>query len=366
MMPAKTGLEINLLASVPHPVMAIAPTGQIAYVNSAAEQLFSTGASGLVDQHLSDILPDGNPLRSLVEQALSDGLVMREYDVEFSSPKTEPQIVDVQVAPIAGEEGVLATLQSQTLARKMDRQLTHRGAARSVSAMAAMLAHEIKNPLSGIKGAAQLLEQTAAESDKELTQLICDETDRIAGIVDRMEVFSDVRPPARDEVNIHDVLDHVRRVAQSGFARNLVFKEEYDPSLPPVSGDRDQLIQAILNLVKNAAEAVSDREHGEIILSTAYRQGVRMRVGPNQERISLPLEVLVIDNGGGIAEELLPYLFDPFVTTKTNGSGLGLALVAKIIGDHGGVIECANEGGKTVFRTLLPVMTSAPHQIEET
>lgn len=352
------GIESNLLSSLPHPVIAVSANGKISYVNSSAEHLFSTGASGLINQPLADILPEGNPLRTLVEQVLSGGTVMREYDVEFSSPKTEPQIVDVQVAPISGDDGVLATLQSQTLARKMDRQLTHRGAARSVSAMAAMLAHEIKNPLSGIKGAAQLLEQTAAENDKDLTQLICDETDRIAGIVDRMEVFSDVRPPARNEVNIHDVLDHVRRVAQSGFARNIHIKEEYDPSLPPVSGDRDQLIQAMLNLVKNASEAVDDREHGEITLATAYRQGVRMRVGGNSETVSLPLEVSVIDNGGGISEEILPYLFDPFVTTKTNGSGLGLALVAKIIGDHGGVIECAVEGGRTVFRTLLPVMSS--------
>ena len=145
-------------------------------------------------------------------------------------------------------------LQERTIADKMDRQLTHRGAARSVSALAAMLAHEIKNPLSGIRGAAQLLEQSAGDDDRTLTRLICDEADRIVKLVDRMEVFSDERPVEREPVNIHVVLDHVKRLAQSGFARRIKFIENYDPSLPPVFANRDQLIQVFLNLVKNAAE----------------------------------------------------------------------------------------------------------------
>ena len=215
-------------------------------------------------------------------------------------------------------------LQERTIADKMDRQLTHRSAARSVIALAAMLAHEIKNPLSGIRGAAQLLEQPASSEDRMLTRLICDEADRIVTLVDRMEVFGDDRPVARGPVNIHSVLDHVKRLAQSGFARNIRFIEDYDPSLPPVLANQDQLIQVFLNLVKNAAEAVADLgTDAEIQLTTAFRPGVRLSVPGKKSRVSLPLEFCVKDNGPGVPEDLLPNLFDPFVTTKADRQRAG-------------------------------------------
>jgi two-component system, NtrC family, nitrogen regulation sensor histidine kinase GlnL len=221
--------------------------------------------------------------------------------------------------------------------------------------MAAMLAHEVKNPLSGIRGAAQLLEQDADAAGRELTQLICDETDRIVALVDRMEAFSDHRPVEREAVNIHEVLERVRKVAQSGFARHTRLVEEYDPSLPPVRGNRDLLVQVFLNLVKNAAEALPGSD-GEIILTTAYRHGLRLAVPGGEGRQPLPLMVSVTDNGTGIPEDLRPYLFDPFVTTKRKGTGLGLALAAKVIGDHGGVIEFDSQPRRTVFRVFLPVV----------
>jgi len=247
-------------------------------------------------------------------------------------------------------------LQQRSMAQMIERQLTHRAAARSVSGMAAVLAHEIKNPLSGIRGAAQLLEPGLRDEDRALTQLICTETDRIRDLVDRMEVFGDERPLAVEPVNIHSVLDHVKRLAETGFADGSKINVDYDPSLPPLSGNRDKLIQAFLNLVKNAAEAIEEgREPGRIVLRTAFRPGVRLAVPGTGARVSLPLMIEVEDTGPGVPDELKPHLFDPFVTTKRKGTGLGLALVAKIIGDHGGVIECESVPKRTVFRVLLPL-----------
>jgi len=348
-----------LLGALPHPILVISEDNSIVYGNAAAEAFLSTSATMLTRLKLADVFAFGCPLLTLVDQVRESGSTVNEYGVEMASPKfSAPKLVDVYAGPMSeGVQLIVVMLQQRSMAQMIERQLTHRAAARSVSGMAAVLAHEIKNPLSGIKGAAQLLEQNLSDEDRVLSQLICSETDRIRNLVNRMEVFGDERPLSKEPVNIHDVLNHVRRLAETGFARGVRIIEDYDPSLPPIPGNRDKLVQAFLNLLKNASEAIGDDAEGQgrIVMQTSFRPGVRLLVPGADARMSLPLMIQIEDNGPGVPDHLKPHLFDPFVTTKHNGTGLGLALVAKIVGDHGGIIECESEANRTVFRVLLPM-----------
>ena len=347
-----------ILDSLSEAVVVVDGAGLIHYANLSAEQFFGVGRARLVSHPLSEFVPEDTPLFSLLEQVLVSGGAVAENGITLSSPRIGNRFCALRLSPIVESDGLVAvSLVEQSIARSIDRQMSNRSAARSVSALAAMLAHEVKNPLSGIRGAAQLLEQSASDSERELTTLICEETDRIVALVDRMEAFEDGRPIDRAALNIHQVLNHVRRLSQNGFGKNVRFVESYDPSLPDVFGDRDQLIQVFLNLVKNACEVPGDGER-EIELSTAFRHGLRLAVPGQQAKVNLPLVVSVRDNGRGVSDEIRSHLFDAFVTNKPTGTGLGLALVAKIVNDHGGAIEYESEPGRTTFRVMLPMQVS--------
>lgn len=348
----------NALSALPFAVLVIERDSSIAYMNGAAEQFFEQGATGLRGRRLNQLLPTDSPLFSLIAQSIAGQTSVAEYDVSISFPRGRPRNVAITAAPMMdGSSLTVVSLHEQSIARRINNQVAHRNAARSVTGLAELLAHEVKNPLSGIRGAAQLLEGAVVEpEDINLTRLICEETDRICDLVDRMGLFSDGELN-RSAVNIHLVLDRVRRVAQAGFGRHVEFVENYDPSLPAVYGNADQLIQVFLNVVKNACEAVP-RTNGKITITTSFQHGIRLALPGGTSRVQLPLIVSVQDNGKGILEDVAANLFDPFVTSKVEGSGLGLALVAKVMGDHGGIVEFETSEEGTEFRLRLPMHNS--------
>ena len=351
-----TEIILNSLGSA---VLVVNHLGELKYANSNAEQLFENSATQLIGSSIDELLPGRGPVYHLIMQTLEGSINVSEYGIELESPKIAKQLINIQVTPARELTGcVIINIVPRRISDKIDRQLTHRNAVKSVIAMAEMIAHEVKNPLSGIRGAAQLLEQNSNSEDKNLTQLICNETDRICALLDRIEVFSDQTPLDRSPVNVHQVLKRVRDISLTGFAKHKKIVEDYDPSLHLVDGNFDQLIQIFLNIFKNAAEA-TPIAGGEIRVTTSYVQGLRLTVpGPMMAAAQLPLMIEVQDNGQGIPEELQNHIFEPFITGKSQGSGLGLALTAKMVEAHGGIIEFESQPGRTIFRVLMPIKTS--------
>jgi two-component system nitrogen regulation sensor histidine kinase GlnL len=365
MMPYRTPYPVPgvIWASLPVPAFLIDPGGKLVEVNPAGEAFLNASARSLIGVPAFDRILIDAPMDEALARARVNQSALFINDVDVTSGEKPPVQCNVQVAPMHDNpEIILLLISPRDIADRLGRASLVKTSAKSAIGMAEMLAHEIKNPLAGITGAAQLLSMGLSPEDRELTDLIVEESRRIVKLLEQVEQFGNLRPPELRPVNIHDALDRARRSALVGFAASMSITEDYDPSLPPTMADADQLMQVFLNLIKNASEAAGPKGGGTIRLRSFYDQSLRLRRKDGPGR-ALPLQIEIIDNGPGIPPEIAEHIFEPFVSGRENGTGLGLALVSKIVNDHGGWISVDSVPGRTVFRVSLPV---APKEAMQT
>ena len=349
--PIKDNLDFNiLLHNLPAAILLVDYKFNIVFINYAAETLFGETSNSLSNKNLKNFLSLDNQLYSLIDKVLKQKYNATQYDITINDLKKQSILVDIE-AGLHNDKYIILCLHKRSIAEQIDRRVVQKSI-HSVSGLSALMSHEIKNPLSGIKGAAQLLEDVVVDEDKELTSLIINEVDRIGELVDRVGSISDNNIVSRTKINIHDILQRVNRLAKASFAKNCNIIELYDPSLPEIYGDMNSLIQVFLNLVKNAAESKKD---GVITIQTGYRHGFNIQVSGSNNRLKLPIFVNIIDNGPGIPEGIRSHLFEPFVTSKYGGSGLGLSIVSSIVEEHGGIIEVKSDK-TTIFTVLFPAL----------
>ena len=356
--------ESQIFAALPNPVFVLDRENRFIYLNQAAEIFFQSSRMMLLGTPLTSIMQADSNFLSMVSRARAQSISVGDQGVELAGPKIGLKLINVQITPFGDREPrLLITIQERALAERLRGQSLFRGAARSIAAMAALLAHEVKNPLAGIKGAAQLLEADLDAEGQSLTRMIVEESDRVAALLDRMEGFAGGANLVLAPVNIHEILDHCLNVAQASYGAHMKIKRSYDPSLPLVNGHRDLLIQAFINIIKNASEATE--LNSEITIKTSYSQGRRLTFAAVNGGSYAPVQVEVIDNGRGISEELRDHIFDPFVSGRSGGSGLGLTMVASVIADHGAMIDVESVPGQTVFRMNFPVAPEFEQAEEE-
>ena len=346
--------ESQIFAALPNPVFVLDPENRFIYLNQAAEIFFQSSQMILLGTPLTSIIPADSNFLSMVRRARAQLISVGDQGVELAGPKIGLKLINLQITPFGDQEPrLLICIQERALAERLRGQSLFRGAARSIAAMAALLAHEVKNPLAGIKGAAQLLESDLDGNDQNLTRMIVEECNRVTALLDRMEGFAGGANLVLAPLNIHEILDHCLNLAQASYGAHMKIRRSYDPSLPLVNGHRDLLIQAFINIIKNASEATD--MNGQIVIKTSYSQGRRLAYSALDRGSYAPVQVEVVDNGRGVSEELRDHIFDPFVSGRSGGSGLGLTMVASVIADHGAMIDVESVPGQTVFRMNFPV-----------
>ena len=348
-----TPLPDSLWQSLPSPAILIDAEDRIVSVNPAAEGFLMASVRQVAGAPVFDTFAIDAPVDEQTARVRSEQSPVFMNNVDVGSGQSAPVSCNIQMAPVTEMPGhVLILLAPRVLADRLGRSMSVKSAAKSAIGMSEMLAHEIKNPLAGITGAAQLLAMNLAAEDQEMTDLIVSETRRILALLEQVEQFGNLRPPQKETINIHDLLDRARKSASVGVAAHMALVEDYDPSLPPTFVDADQMLQVLSNLLKNAAEATGGAP-GTITLRTYYDLSIRLR--RSDGAASLPLNIEIIDDGPGLPPEIEQDAFEPFVSGRENGTGLGLALVSKIISDHDGWVSVDSVPGRTVFRISLPV-----------
>ncbi|WP_341366096.1 ATP-binding protein [Yoonia sp. BS5-3] len=352
-------VDTALWNSLPVPALMLDGDDLIVSSNPAAESFLNLSTKALLNQKIWDKVMIDAPLEGPFARARSNRTSLFVNDVDVGSGERAPHLCNLQFAPLQGTDDMMIVMISpREIASRINQNHSSEKAAKSAIGMAEMLAHEIKNPLAGITGAAQLLSMGLSTEDLEMTDLIVEESRRIVKLLEQVEQFGNLRPPVLRPVNLHDVLDRARQSAAVGFGAHMLFVEEYDPSLPQTLADSDQLLQVFLNLLKNASEA--NKDGGSIRLHTFYDTSLRVRRSDGTQA-RLPLQVEIIDDGPGLPPEIADDVFEPFVSGRENGTGLGLALVSKLIGEGGGWISVDSVPGRTVFRISLPL---APKEFE--
>ena len=357
--------DSTIWMSMPVATVVIDKDDKISDINPAAEGFFNSSAKALTGTPIWDKLAVDTPIERALGRARANMSPLFVNDINVGTGERAPLQCTLQIAPLSGFDGMMILMISpRELAGRLSQSEGVKSAAKSAIGMAEMLAHEIKNPLAGITGAAQLLSMNLSSEDLELTDLIVEESRRIVKLLDQVEQFGNLHAPDLDSVNLHDVLNRARRSTLLGVGARMTIQEHYDPSLPHAHVDKDQLLQVILNLLKNASEAAPETG-GTIKLRTYFEHSYSLRRSGGDGR-ALPLQIEVIDDGPGLPPELADNVFDPFVSGRENGTGLGLALVSKIIADHGGWVAVDSIPGRTVFRLSLPMATKSPSQNKDT
>ena len=353
-------MENIILNELRTPVFLVNKSNVILYTNEIGEEFFGVSSSILIGKKINDLIPFDSPILNLINRVRKNKTGITEESLDFSNLNFPNRKVRVHVIPLTFDNNKIIIQVSQlTISEKFQSQRINSKVSKSFSSMIDMMMHELKNPLAGIKGASQLIETDIRDNYNllELTKLISTECDRVEDLLNRMEQICSNNVKLRFEsLNIHEILNHCKRVAENSFGNEINFINEFDPSLPRLFANKNLLIQIIINLLKNASEA--SKKKGNIKIKTSFNSNKITSFGREEIPTQLPLQIEIIDFGIGIPNNLLSSIFDPFFSSKKKGKGLGLSIVASGLEEMGAVIDVSSNPGFTNFCMNFPLKKS--------